>query len=106
MPSGRRERVVRFRALRPGAYALTAAMPYQRLRRTLRARPPGGRLRILATGDSMIQIVDSFMRERAPRRRALRSDARISTGISKPSLLDWRAHAREQAREHPARTSR
>ena len=95
MPSGRRERVVRFRARRPGAYALTAAMPYQQLRRTLRAKPPGGRLRILATGDSMIQIVDSFMRERA-RPALLRSDARVSTGISKPALLDWRKHAREQ----------
>ena len=95
MPSGRRERAVRFRALRPGAYALTAAMPYQRLRRTLRAKPPGGRLRILATGDSMIQIVDSFMRERA-RPAQLRSDARVSTGISKPALLDWRRHAQEQ----------
>ncbi len=101
MPSGRRERVVRFRALRPGAYALTAAMPYQRVRRTLRARPPGGRLRILATGDAMIQLVDSFLRERA-RPALLRSDARVSTGISKPSLLDWRAHARAQvAGIHP-----
>jgi len=101
MPSGRRDRVVHFRALRPGAYDLTAAMPYQRLRRTLRLNPPGGRLRILATGDSMIQIVDSFMRERA-RPALLRSDARVSTGISKPSLLDWRAHAREQvAGIHP-----
>jgi hypothetical protein len=101
MPSGRHARVVRFRALRPGSYALTAEMPYQRLRRTLRAKPPGGRLRILATGDSMIQIVDSFMRERA-RPGKLRSDARVSTGISKPALLDWRKHAREQvAGIHP-----
>jgi hypothetical protein len=76
-------------------------MPYQRVRRTLRARPPGGRLRILATGDSMIQIVDSFMRERA-QPAMLRSDARVSTGISKPALLDWRKHAREQVADiHP-----
>jgi lysophospholipase L1-like esterase len=95
MPSGRHARIVRFRALRPGSYALSAEMPYQRLRRTWRAKPPGGRLRILATGDSMIQIVDSFMRERA-RPATLRSDARVSTGISKPALLDWRRHAREQ----------
>jgi hypothetical protein len=101
MPSGRRERAVRLRALRAGTYALTAAMPYQRLRRTLRAKPLGGRLRILATGDSMIQIVDSFMRERA-QPAMLRSDARVSTGISKPALLDWRKHAREQVADvHP-----
>jgi lysophospholipase L1-like esterase len=93
-----RERTVRFRAGRPGGYVVTAATPYQRLRRPMRANPPGGRLRILATGDSMIQIVDSFMRERAGSRRALvRSDAHVSTGISKPTGLDWRARARAQA---------
>jgi lysophospholipase L1-like esterase len=96
MPSGRHKRTLHFRALRPGGYALTAAMPYQRLRRTVRAAPPGGRLRVLATGDSMIQLVDSFIRAGSGA-AAVRSDARVSTGISKPSLLDWRAHAREQA---------
>jgi lysophospholipase L1-like esterase len=96
LPSGPRERVVRFRALRPGGYAVTAAMPYQRLRRVLRAKPPGGHLRVLATGDSMIQLVDSFIRARSGA-ATVRSDARVSTGISKPSLLDWRAHARDQA---------
>ncbi|MBA3262755.1 MAG: DUF459 domain-containing protein [Thermoleophilaceae bacterium] len=95
---GPHERTVRFRAVRPGGYVVTAAMPYQRVRRTMRANPPSGRLRILATGDSMIQLIDSFIRERARSVRALvRSDARVSTGISKPSLLDWRVHAREQA---------
>jgi lysophospholipase L1-like esterase len=98
---GQHERLFRVRALRPGRYRVTFTNRYQRLRRTLPARPPGGRLRILATGDSMIQIVDSFIRERA-RPAQLRSDARVSTGISKPSLLDWRAHAREQvAGIHP-----
>jgi lysophospholipase L1-like esterase len=92
---GQHKRALRVRVLRAGSYRVTATNRYQRLRRTLRARPPGGRLQILATGDSMIQIVDSFMRERA-RPARLRSDARVSTGISKPSLLDWRKHAREQ----------
>jgi lysophospholipase L1-like esterase len=82
-------------ALRPGAYRLFVANRYQRLHGTLHARPPAGRLRMLATGDSMIQIVDSFLAARLPR-VAVRSDARISTGISKPSLLDWRAHSRSQ----------
>jgi lysophospholipase L1-like esterase len=96
MRGGRRGRTVRFHALRPGGYLLTAAMPYQRVRRTMRANPPSGHLRILATGDSMIQIVDSFIRARTGP-ATVRSDARVSTGISKTSLLDWRAHAREQA---------
>jgi hypothetical protein len=52
----------------------------------------------------MIQIVDSFLKQRLERRRAtrVRSDARISTGLSKPFMLDWVKKAREQARSvHP-----
>ena len=63
-----------------------------------------GHLRVLATGDSMIQIIDSFLKQRLERRRAtsVRSDARISTGLSKPFMLDWVKKAREQARSvHP-----
>lgn len=63
-----------------------------------------GHLRLLATGDSTIQIVDGFLARRLEHRRAtsVRSDARISTGISKPFQLDWVRKAREQARSvHP-----
>ncbi|MEA2418903.1 MAG: uncharacterized protein QOE60_1109 [Thermoleophilaceae bacterium] len=44
----------------------------------------------------MVQVVDSFVRAQTGS-ATVRSDARVSTGISKPSLLDWREHAREQA---------
>lgn len=63
-----------------------------------------GRLRVLATGDSMIQIIDSFLKQRLAGRRAtsVRSDARISTGVSKPFMLNWVRKAREQAQSiHP-----
>jgi len=70
------------------------------------ARRPAiaGRLRLLATGDSMIQVVDGLLARRLRGRRAtsVRSDARISTGISKPFMFDWVRKAREQARSvHP-----
>ena len=71
------------------------------------ARASGGRLRLLATGDSMIQIIDGLLAQRLRGRRAtsVRSDARISTGISKPSMLDWVRKAAEQARSvHPDAT--
>jgi lysophospholipase L1-like esterase len=57
------------------------------------------RLRLLATGDSMIQIIDSYLEQRLGRRRAtnVRSDAHISTGISKPAMLDWVRKARSQS---------
>jgi lysophospholipase L1-like esterase len=55
-------------------------------------------LRLLATGDSMIQIVDDDLRVRLRDRAAtVRSDARISTGVSKLAELNWIRTARDQA---------
>jgi lysophospholipase L1-like esterase len=99
--AGRTARGLRFAALRPGLYRLSLRTPYGQVRRTLRARPRGGRLRILATGDSMIQIIDSFLKARAGGRARVRSDAHISTGLSKPSALDWQVQARRQAARLP-----
>jgi lysophospholipase L1-like esterase len=74
-----------------------AALHTRSQRRPLFARL--GRLRLLATGDSMIQIIDSYLKQRLAKRRRtkVRSDAHISTGISKPSLLDWVKEAAGQA---------
>jgi lysophospholipase L1-like esterase len=72
------------------------------MRRPVPARR--GSLRMLAAGDSMIQIIDSFLKQRLERRRAtsVRSDAHISTGLSKPAGLNWVRRAREQAQSvHP-----
>jgi lysophospholipase L1-like esterase len=100
--SGRRAERTTFRALRPGGWRIRARTPYGRATRTVRAAHPGGRIRLLATGDSMIQIIDGFLKQRlAPRGGRVRSDAHISTGISKPSLLDWGAQARRQAATRP-----
>lgn len=94
----RRPGLVPYRALRPGVHRISLRTPWQRVRRTMRAANPGGRLTVLATGDSMIQIIDSFMKLRIGSGRVrVRSDARISTGISKPSLLDWGVHSKQQA---------
>lgn len=89
----------RLRLPRPGRWRIAA----RSARRELTVRRAPGRLSLLATGDSMIQIVDGFLEDRlAPKRVSVRSDARISTGLSKPFMLDWRAHARRQvARSHP-----
>jgi lysophospholipase L1-like esterase len=90
-----------FAALRPGTYRLSLHYSHAAVRRRMRAKPPGGRLRILATGDSMIQIIDSYLKARAGGRTRVRSDAHVSTGLSKPSLLDWQAQARRQAARRP-----
>jgi hypothetical protein len=57
--------------------------------------------RVLATGDSMIQIVDSFLAKKLrPRHFRVRSDAHVGTALSKPSGLDWVTHARSVARSY------
>lgn len=57
------------------------------------------RLRLLATGDSMIQTVDGYLARGLAARRgtSVRSDAHVATGISKPQQLDWVRKARGQA---------
>ena len=90
--------VAGFRGLRPGGWRVSVHTADQRLVRGVRVRHPGGRVSVLATGDSMIQVLDGFLEQRLRARRVrVRSDARISSGISKPSGLDWQAHARRQA---------
>jgi hypothetical protein len=67
---------------------------------TAEARGP----RILATGDSMIQIVDVKLEEKLERIEpvSFRSDARVGSGISKG---DWVGIARRQARRHRPRAT-
>jgi lysophospholipase L1-like esterase len=92
----------RFRPLRAGAWRIALSGPGLDSARAVRVSAPDGRLDVLATGDSMIQIIDGFLRARLARVGArVRSDARVATGISKPSLLDWQKRARRQAARKP-----
>jgi lysophospholipase L1-like esterase len=63
------------------------------------ARGSAAHLRLLATGDSMIQIVDGYLARALAHRPAtsVRSDAHIGSGITKPGELDWPRRARAQA---------
>jgi lysophospholipase L1-like esterase len=82
--------------IRAGSATLTltgAGLPSQS--RAVRVRARDRRLRVLAAGDSMMQILDRNIARRLPRAR-VRSDTHISTGITKPSLLNWPAQARRQ----------
>jgi hypothetical protein len=102
---GRRTVNVRVRTGRRGIKTVTATAPWgQRLTKTVEVRR--GRMTVLATGDSMIQILDTDLKRRLkPRGVRLKSDAHISTGISKPFQLDWVALARRQAlADHPTAT--
>ncbi len=95
---------VRLRLPRAGAWRLAVEVGgRRRARERVRVRPPDRHRSLLATGDSMIQIVDGFLKRRlASDKVGVRSDARISTGLSKPSMFDWPRHAKAQARSlHP-----
>ena len=89
---------VHVRLARIGVWRLRVVAPWRTETRRVRVRRPGGRSRLLVTGDSMIQPLDEFLRERLrPRGMRVTSEPEISTGISKPGLLDWPANARRQA---------
>jgi lysophospholipase L1-like esterase len=97
---GRAHPSPRFRVDAPGRWKLVVKVEAGPLvRRVVRVRGTGQRLELLATGDSMIQYVDTSLTKRFEPGGDIdvRTDARISTGISKPFLLNWVAHARRQA---------
>jgi hypothetical protein len=99
LAAGQARAAVQIHPRRPGRHAISVAFASRTTRRVLLVRPASRRLRVLATGDSMIQIIDGDLQRRLARDGpiAVRSDAHISTGISKPFMLDWIAHARATA---------
>jgi lysophospholipase L1-like esterase len=97
---GRARPVLRFEVGTAGRWKLgVKGAPGLRAHRLVRVRGPGQPLKLLATGDSMIQYVDTSLTKRFEPGGDVdvRSDARISTGISKPFTLNWVSHARRQA---------
>jgi hypothetical protein len=68
------------------------------------AEARGGR--VVATGDSMIQIVDNFLaKELQPKHLTVKSDAHVGTGISKTRQFDWVRRARYLARHYRPRAT-
>jgi hypothetical protein len=85
-------------ATRTGRWHVEIRTPgHGRFRAAVDVRGRTTPLRLLATGDSMIQIIDSYLKERLHGRASVRSDAHIGTGISKPFGLDWVRHAASTA---------
>jgi lysophospholipase L1-like esterase len=99
LSTGEAERVVKLATPRPGGWNLRLATRYgQRIRRTVWATHPGGRIRLLLDGDSEMQILDTFIgQDLGSHGVGTTSEARISTGLTTP-LFNWQAEARRQAR--------
>lgn len=92
-------------AVVPGPAACAQVLPANgalMLKTAAARRPPFTRLhrlRLLTTGDSMIQIIDNHLKQRLDRRRGanVRSDAHIGSGISRAGPLNWVRTARGQS---------
>ena len=97
--TGRPSRVVRIGVARPGGWHATVLSPDgAREDQQVWVSHPGGRIRVLAAGDSEMQILDTFIAQDAARYGvSVTSDARISTGLTNSFFFDWPRHARAQA---------
>jgi hypothetical protein len=98
-PGGRAS--TRFKARRLGGWSVSVVAGARRVTRPVEVVP--GRVRMLATGDSEIQVLDGMLGAALGGRGIdVRSEAHISTGISKPFMFDWVKHAKSQAASvHP-----
>lgn len=98
-PAGKRTHTLTLGRAETGRTVVSVKTPWgPRVQTQLVARSRTGGFRLLATGDSMIQIIDSYLGQRLePRQGRVVSDAHISTGISKPSMLNWMRHAKGSA---------
>jgi lysophospholipase L1-like esterase len=93
--AGRPRRTVRIRVARPGGWRVSVRSHYSRRKdRQVWVSHRGGRIRLLAAGDSEMQILDTFIAQDANRYGVgVTSDARISTGLTNSFFFDWPRHA-------------
>jgi hypothetical protein len=97
-----------FRATTPGRWDVELRIRGHRVRRSIvvgdagssTAPPPS----VLATGDSMMQGIDSFLADELGDSATVRSDVRPGTGISKPDGPWAKLPATQVERLHPAAT--
>jgi lysophospholipase L1-like esterase len=99
LDAGRPTRVLSVPATRPGGWNVTVMTNYGQKRITaVWVAHPGGRIRLLAAGDSEMQLLDDFLaQDLRSRGLEVTSDARISTGLTNSFFFDWQSHARAQA---------
>jgi len=96
---GQSRRVVDVPAPRPGGWQTSVQTIFGYTKRAVVwASHPDRRIRLLAAGDSEMQILDGFIAQDAARYGVdVTSDARISTGLSNSFFYNWPKHAALQA---------
>jgi hypothetical protein len=85
-------------ALRRGD-EVTLYGPHEELTRIVGRRAHGGPV-ILATGDSMMQSLDTVLEDRLARSAEIVSDVHPGTALSSTFTVDWQALARRQVRTY------
>jgi lysophospholipase L1-like esterase len=92
-------RTISIPAPRPGGWEIAVTGLDGRTKERLSwAEHPGGRIRLLAVGDSEMQVLDDLLAQDLGAHGVdVTKDARISTGLTKPFFFDWQGHARQQA---------
>lgn len=96
---GQSRRVVRVTVHRPGGWRLAVRTRFSyHTSAIVWVSPRGGRLRVLAVGDSEMLILDHFLTaDLAPHAVDVTSDARLGTGLTLTYAFNWEALARRQA---------
>jgi lysophospholipase L1-like esterase len=100
----RKGSVVRFKAPRPGHWSVTLTSAFAAVARPLLIRPATGtKLRVLATGDSlMIRVARHFAKALRGKRALVQQNIHFGAGISHNFVYDWRPGSREEASSaHP-----
>lgn len=94
--SAQRQRAIKLPAPRVGGWRIELTTRYgQRWQRLAWVSHRNRRIRLLAAGDSEMQILDDFIaQDLAARHVDVSSDARISTGLTNSSFFNWQTHAR------------
>ena len=97
--AGQSQRVIAIPAPRPGGWQTAVKLVYGlATHAVVWVAPRRARIRLLAAGDSEMQILDDLMAQGlADHGVQVTNDARISTGLTNSFFFNWAAHARRQA---------
>ena len=97
-----------FRASRRGVWRVELRLSGHRVRAAVavggaRYRPPAQLPKVLVTGDSLMQGIDSALGDRLAERAIVRSDLHAGTGVSRG--IEWLTRAAIQAKKYRPRTT-
>jgi hypothetical protein len=99
MSAGQSHHVVRIAVPRPGGWRITVKTKSgSQTSATLWVKPPAGRLRVLAVGDSEMLALESYLAsDLSPHGADVTSAAKSGTGLTLTYAFNWVTTARQQA---------